>query len=80
MDRAAAVASSFFVIGAAPQRTISVSKEQKAAAAADLPFLSSQATVSRNSQFRNLTAQDRDMLGGIEYRALKVLLRIVASG
>jgi hypothetical protein len=51
-----------------------VSKERKAA---DLPFLSSQATVSRNSKFTNLTARDREALGGIEYRALKVLWRIV---
>ncbi|KAL2811522.1 cation transport protein-domain-containing protein [Aspergillus granulosus] len=44
-----------------------------------LPELSSQATVGRNSQFRNLTAQDREMLGGIEYRAMKLLLKIVIA-
>lgn len=35
--------------------------------------------MGRNSQFYNLTAQDRERLGGIEYRALKLLLKI-ASG
>ncbi|KAL2787686.1 cation transport protein-domain-containing protein [Aspergillus keveii] len=44
-----------------------------------LPELSSQATVGRNSQFRNLTAEDRELLGGIEYRAMKLLLKIVTA-
>ncbi|KAJ5668409.1 uncharacterized protein N7477_006979 [Penicillium maclennaniae] len=43
----------------------------------DLPNISSQATQSRNSQFHNLTAEDRQKLGGIEYRSLKLLLKIV---
>lgn len=42
-----------------------------------LPNISSQATQSRNSQFHNLTAEDRQKLGGIEYRSLKLLLKIV---
>lgn len=45
----------------------------------DLPRLSQQATVGRNSQFFNLTEQDRELLGGIEYRSLKLLLRIISS-
>lgn len=45
----------------------------------DLPSLSSQATVGRNSQFHNLTSEDRDLLGGIEYRSLKLLLKIVTG-
>lgn len=44
-----------------------------------LPNLSSQATQSRNSRFNNLTAADCEMLGGIEYRALKLLLKIVTG-
>jgi len=67
-----------FVIGRQPskqgpriQRVVSLSKDS------NLPGLSSQASVGRNSQFFNLTAEDRKTLGGIEYRALKVLLRIV---
>lgn len=42
-----------------------------------LPNISSQATQSRNSQFHNLTAEDRQKLGGIEYRSLKLLLKTV---
>ncbi|KAJ5806046.1 uncharacterized protein N7503_003648 [Penicillium pulvis] len=41
-----------------------------------LPNISSQATQSRNSQFHHLTAEDRERLGGIEYRSLKLLLKI----
>ncbi|KAG6353773.1 hypothetical protein INS49_005252 [Diaporthe citri] len=44
-----------------------------------LPMLSKQVTIGRNSQFLNLTSSDRERLGGIEYRALKVLLKIVVS-
>ncbi|KAE8140841.1 cation transport protein-domain-containing protein [Aspergillus pseudotamarii] len=45
----------------------------------DLPSLSSKATVGRNSQFHNLTERDRELLGGIEYRSLKLLLKIVTA-
>jgi hypothetical protein len=45
----------------------------------DLPELSSHATIGRNSQFHNLTDEDREMLGGIEYRSLKLLLKIVTG-
>ncbi|KAB8227978.1 potassium ion transporter [Aspergillus alliaceus] len=38
-----------------------------------LPYLSWNATVGRNSQFVDLTEEQRDELGGIEYRALKTL-------
>ncbi|KAI9373817.1 cation transporter [Aspergillus egyptiacus] len=43
----------------------------------NLPGLSSQATLGRNSQFLNLTAKDRERLGGVEYRSLRLLLKIV---
>lgn len=73
------VASSMFVIGSSPsqprelplRRAISLSQD------ANLPRLSSQASVGRNSKFHNLTAEDREQLGGIEYRSLKLLLKIV---
>jgi hypothetical protein len=45
----------------------------------DLPELSSHATIGRNSQFHNLTDEDRETLGGIEYRSLKLLLKIVTG-
>ena len=46
-------------------------------ASEDMPYLSSSATIGRNSQFYNLTRQDRNELGGIEYRSLKLLLKVV---
>jgi hypothetical protein len=39
----------------------------------DMPYLSWQPTVGRNSAFFNLTEAQREELGGIEYRALKTL-------
>lgn len=44
-----------------------------------MPNISSQATQGRNSQFYHLTAEDRERLGGIEYRSLKLLLKIVTA-
>lgn len=38
-----------------------------------MPYLSYQATIGRNSAFVNLTEDQREELGGIEYRALKTL-------
>jgi hypothetical protein len=72
-------AASLFVLGktsaASPSPQCSLSSSRWA----DLPYLSRQATVGRNSNFRKLTAQDRERLGGIEYRALKLLLKIVSG-
>ncbi|KAL4876968.1 cation transport protein-domain-containing protein [Aspergillus karnatakaensis] len=77
------VASSLFTVGPAPstakRESIAEPQEEQLSRQLALPELSSQATVGRNSNFRNLTADDREMLGGIEYRALKLLLKI-ASG
>jgi hypothetical protein len=81
MDRVADVAQSLFVIGVDPsrrERRPSVSSSV-APALNDRPFLSRQATLGRNSQFYNLTSEDREALGGIEYRSLKLLLKIVAG-
>jgi Trk-type K+ transport system membrane component len=44
-----------------------------------LPYLSWNATVGRNSQFVDLTEEQRDELGGIEYRALKTLAVVLIS-
>lgn len=44
-----------------------------------LSIFSSHATVGRNSQFHNLSVEDRERLGGIEYRSLKLLLKIVTG-
>lgn len=42
-----------------------------------MPYLSWQPTLGRNSQFVNLTAEQREELGGVEYRALKTLAKIL---
>ncbi|PLB52079.1 potassium transport protein TRK1/TRK2 [Aspergillus steynii IBT 23096] len=44
-----------------------------------LPYLSWNATVGRNSNFVDLTEEQRDELGGIEYRALKTLAVVLMS-
>ncbi|KAF5532610.1 potassium transporter TRK-1 [Fusarium napiforme] len=79
MDRVAGVAASFLVLGSqtAPQPRPISSDSNRQPAINDVPFLSHQATLGRNSQFKNLTSHDREILGGIEYRSLKLLLKIV---
>lgn len=73
------VANSMFVIGSAGTRSQSRARSQSRVSTRselDLPRLSSQVTVGRNSQFLDLLPEDRERLGGIEYRALKLLLKI----
>ncbi|KAJ4329336.1 hypothetical protein N0V84_000231 [Fusarium piperis] len=43
----------------------------------EVPYLSWTPTVGRNSSTFDLTSEQRDELGGIEFRALKLLLRIL---
>ncbi|KAI5294851.1 low affinity potassium transporter [Ascosphaera acerosa] len=45
----------------------------------NLPYLSYQPTIGRNSAFVDLTEEQRDELGGIEYRSLKKLAVILVS-
>lgn len=75
------VASTLFVIGGSSGRTMSrgryTSRQKPSIKQLNLPNISSQATVGRNSQFYNLTPEDRNRLGGIEYRSLKLLLKII---
>ncbi|KAF4168052.1 hypothetical protein CNMCM6936_003647 [Aspergillus lentulus] len=76
------VASTMFVLGPSashPPRTQTQPLEPSLSQQLDLPELSSHATIGRNSQFHNLTDEDREMLGGIEYRSLKLLLKIVTG-
>lgn len=40
-------------------------------------FLSENVIVERNSNFKGLTAEDKEKLGGVEYRSLKLLLKFV---
>ena len=42
-----------------------------------MPYLSWTATTGRNSAFVGLTDEQRDELGGIEYRALKTLVKVL---
>ncbi|KAF5862207.1 hypothetical protein ETB97_011912 [Aspergillus alliaceus] len=74
------VASSMFIISPSTSHGPKAqphSLNQSLSQELDLPEVSSHATIGRNSQFHNLTAEDREMLGGIEYRSLKLLLKIV---
>lgn len=77
------VASTLFVIGGSSGRTMSrrryTLQQKPSIKQLDLPNISSQATLGRNSQFYNLTPEDRDRLGGIEYRTLKLLLKIITG-
>jgi hypothetical protein len=43
------------------------------------PYISFDAIVGRNSAFQQLTKEQQDELGGVEYRALRALLWIVAG-
>ena len=43
----------------------------------EVPYISFTATVGRNSHFTGLTEEQMNELGGVEYRALRVLLFIV---
>lgn len=45
----------------------------------DAPYISFSATIGRNSRFEGLTTEQMDELGGVEYRALRVLLYIVVG-
>lgn len=81
MDRVADVAASILLLGSEtkPRPRPPTPAPQKQPALNDTPFLSRQATIGRNSQFRNLTSHDLEVLGGIEYRSLKLLLKIVTG-
>ena len=50
-----------------------------AGASKEVPYISFSAVVGRNSHFHDLTEEQMEELGGIEYRALKALLIIVVG-
>ena len=80
MDRivphaASAIANVFTMGGAKPNnlfKSPSTPKEQP-----PMPYLSYTPTIGRNSQFVDLDEEQREELGGIEYRSLKLLLKIL---
>ncbi|KFY25124.1 hypothetical protein V491_01889 [Pseudogymnoascus sp. VKM F-3775] len=73
------VASSMFVLGASSHEEKSQARQLPNTRPSGLHFLSRETTVGRNSQFHNLTAEDRMKLGGIEYRSLRLLLKITSG-
>ncbi|KAL2758874.1 hypothetical protein ACRALDRAFT_2052263, partial [Sodiomyces alcalophilus JCM 7366] len=84
------VTSSAFVLGGPPSqppksRAQAEAADDKATLAqsksgiASLPRLSRSVTIGRNSRFFNLTEEDRETLGGVEYRSLKLLLKITSA-
>ena len=80
VERVATVATSLFVIGNPAQGP----KERQLAraptlATGDFPQLSREVTIGRNSIFHNLSSEDREELGGIEYKSLKLLLKIIVG-
>lgn len=77
----AAMTSAFSMGPAKRSRAFSVSSTtpRKPAPIPDMPYLSYQPTLGRNSQFVDLTDEQRDELGGIEYRSLKLLFRVLTA-
>lgn len=59
-------------------RTETISGHQDDGEGRDVPYISFAATVGRNSKFHDLTEEQREELGGAEYRALKILWWIVS--
>lgn len=59
-------------------KTLSFSKSQ-AKDVDPMPYLSWQPTIGRNSAFIDLTEEQREELGGIEYRSLKTLAIILVA-
>lgn len=55
----------------------SISSSQKREREKDVPYLSWQPTLGRNSAFVDLTEEQREELGGVEYRTLKTLALVL---
>ena len=61
------------------RRDGSPSSRRSTATQQTLPYISFQPTVGRNSQFNNLTQIQKEELGGIEYRSLRLLFLILMA-
>lgn len=72
-------ATSMVVLGSRPIADRRASTTSQNPRPKDLPGLSKQVKIGRNSQFHDLTAEDAEKLGGIEYSMLKLLLMIVCG-
>lgn len=73
------VASAAFSIGPKTRVRSRTSTSRERPMPSGLPKLSTQATIGRNSHFHNLSAEDREILGGVEYVALKLLLKVIVG-
>lgn len=60
-------------------RTMTFTRSQDRDMSDPMPYLSWQPTIGRNSMFVDLTEEQREELGGIEYRSLKTLAIILVS-
>lgn len=58
---------------ASPESQSQAAKESRS----DSPILFPEASISRNSQFHDLSEKERKKLGGVEYEAIRLLSRIV---
>lgn len=86
MERAVGAASSAFIMGGASRRRSNSktrprppSRSSSNANPPPMPYLSYTPTLGRNSQFLDLTEEQREELGGIEYRSLKLLVKITSG-
>ena len=60
-------------------RTMSLVSGRSDAHPGVVPYISFDPVVGRNSTFHHLTSEQRDEIGGVEYRALRALLWIVGA-
>lgn len=78
------VTASAFVLGGRREKSLgpisrSLSRSTSKKPTPPMPYLSYKPTIGRNSKFLDLTEEQREELGGIEYRSLKVLSKIVVG-
>ncbi|CAZ79196.1 unnamed protein product [Tuber melanosporum] len=77
------VISSAFSVGQHPKRRntspFSRLSRKTAKEPPNMPYLSYTPTLGRNSQFVGLSDEERDELGGIEYRSLKLLAKVLVG-
>ncbi|KAI5780922.1 cation transport protein-domain-containing protein [Geopyxis carbonaria] len=80
LPHATTAISSAFSMGTAVKPKVSrVFSRSASKEPTHMPYLSYRPTMARNSQFMDLTDEQRDELGGIEYRSLKMLAKILVG-
>jgi hypothetical protein len=73
------VASTGLVLGPSTRYRTETSASRRRPNLQAIPSLSKQVTVGRNSHFQNLSVEDKEVLGGVEYAALNLLLKIIVG-